>query len=147
MSYAMAGFKPEPIHSMPCRIAGVQNWVRVENLSPLIPVELVNPACEFVAPLSGPPCSNRGVGETLELPGWFAHVTGAAEDDAVGDGQHVPAGLVDYSLLPGADQTHLRFSDPHAGTDITDRPGKTPSVSRSRVRDDSYGCHFRLSFR
>jgi hypothetical protein len=82
--------------------------------------------------------AEAGIGETFELPGWSAHVSGAAEDDAVGDGQHVLAGPVDYSLLVDADPMHLRVSDARA---VADRLGQAPGVSRSRMRDDSYRCH------
>jgi hypothetical protein len=64
-------------------------------------------------------------------------VSGAAEDDSVGDGQHVPAGSVDYSLLVDADQMHLRVSYARA---VADRLGQAPGVSHSRMRDDSYSC-------
>src|ERR1700733_8114075 len=43
LSKPIAGFIPEPIQTMPCCMASVQKYVRVENLSPLIAAEFVNP--------------------------------------------------------------------------------------------------------
>jgi len=102
-----------------------------------------NPIGKFVAPSDVPPHSHRGVGESFELPGRSAHMGLTTEDDAVGDGQHVPAGLVDQILLVDADQMHFRESD--AGRRCRP-PRPRARCVRLRMCDDSYSCRPRLPY-
>jgi hypothetical protein len=67
--------------------------------------------------------------DSAGVPGWSAHVSGEAEDDSVTDGQHVPAGPVDYSFLVDGDQMRLRVSDVQAVAD------------RQRTRHGGHQCH------